>query len=354
MSRARPAVNNVTVCVVDSWSVCERVARREVVEPQAERHRSGDAVRAAQAPREPVDERDQVDVQLIGRSGAPAERSLGADRMTSPADLDRPGVAVVRQRVQVAARGAAEDRDQGVFVEPGDVGDRRERPFAELLRRDLPDTPQPLDRQRVQEPELVVDRDDEQAVGLRHAARHLRQELRARDADGHRDPDALTDLRAQACGDLSGRAGDPPQPADVQERFVDREAFHERRGVTEHVEHRVAGFAVRLHPRANDDRLRAEAPGLDLAHRRVDAERLGFVARGEHDPAADDHGLAAERGIVALFDRRVEGVGVRMQDRGFLAHRADACTGHRHAAVSSASACGARPGPVGRRRASHR
>jgi hypothetical protein len=124
-SRARPAVNNVTVCVVDSWSVRPGRPGEIVRTGQAERDRSGDAVRAARAARAGR-RRDQVDVELVGRSGAPAERPLGADGVTPPADLDGAWVAVVRQRVQAAARGAAEDRDQRVFVEPGDVGDRRE------------------------------------------------------------------------------------------------------------------------------------------------------------------------------------------------------------------------------------
>ena len=38
----------------------------EVVEPQAQRHRSADAVRAPQAPGEPVDQRDQVGIERLG------------------------------------------------------------------------------------------------------------------------------------------------------------------------------------------------------------------------------------------------------------------------------------------------
>src|SRR3954447_14404429 len=91
---------------------------RQIVEPKTKRHRSCDAVRRAQATREPVDQRDQVDVELIGRPRAAGEGALGADRVPTLADLDASRVSVVRQGVQMAARSAPEDRDQLVLVEP--------------------------------------------------------------------------------------------------------------------------------------------------------------------------------------------------------------------------------------------
>jgi hypothetical protein len=61
--------------------------------------------------------------------------------------------------------------------------------------------------------------------------------------------------------------------------------------------------------------MRAEPTGEPTAHRRADAERLGLVARGEHDSAADDHGLPAQARVVALLDGREERVEVGVQDR---------------------------------------
>ena len=66
----------------------------------------------------------------------------------------------------------------------------------------------------------------------------------------------------------------------------------------------------------DDDRVRAQPARLPAAHRRPDAERLGLVARREHDPAADDHRPAAQPRIVPLLDRRVERVEVGVQDPG--------------------------------------
>ena len=106
-------------------------------------------------------------------------------------------VAVVRERVQVTAGGAAEQRDERALVEPRDLPDRRDPARPELPRRDRPDAPEPLDRERMQEGELAVRRHDEQAVGLRDAARHLGEELRPRDADRDRQPDALEHVALQ-------------------------------------------------------------------------------------------------------------------------------------------------------------
>jgi hypothetical protein len=42
---------------------------------------------------------------------------------------------------------------------------------------------------------------------------------------------------------------------------------------------------------------------------------LGFVARGEHDPAANDHRPPAQTTIVALLNRGEERVGVGVENR---------------------------------------
>ena len=57
---------------------------REVVEAQAQHDRPSDALRAAQAARDPVDDGDEVGVDLLHRSARPSECVLRADR--APAD----------------------------------------------------------------------------------------------------------------------------------------------------------------------------------------------------------------------------------------------------------------------------
>ena len=189
-----------------------------------------------------------------------------------------------------------------------------------LARSHGANAPEPFDGERVEERQFAVRRDDEQPVGLCHAARHLGEKLRARDTDRDRKSDAGKDVAPQPHGDLDGRAGDPLHPTHVEKRFVDRDPLDERRRVVKHLEHRLARFAVRGHPRRNDDDSRAQPTSLPAAHRGTDPERLGLVARSEHDATADDHRPAAQARIVALLDRGVERVQVGMKDRRFAGH----------------------------------
>jgi len=85
----------------------------------------------------------------------------------------------------------------------------------ELRGRDASDAPDALDRERMQEPELASGLHDEQSVRLRDAARHLRQELGAGDADGDRQPDTLAGRTAEPFGDLRCRPGDPLHASHV-------------------------------------------------------------------------------------------------------------------------------------------
>ena len=91
---------------------------------------------------------------------------------------------------------------------------------AELVRRDQADSPESLDRQRPQERRLPIGLDDEQAVGLGGAARHLGEHLRPGDADGDRQSDSLPRPAPQPLGDLPRCPGDPLQPAHVEERLL--------------------------------------------------------------------------------------------------------------------------------------
>ena len=191
---------------------------------------------------------------------------------------------------------------------------------AELARRDRPDAPQPFDRKRVEELQLAVGRHQQQTVGLRDTAGHLREELRPRDSHRDRHADLLEDLSSQSDRDLHGRARDPPQSTDVEERLVDRQPLDERRRVVEHLEQRLARLAVGIHPRAHDDRLRAQPERLRSAHRRGDPERLRLVAGRQHHARPHDDGTAAQAGVVSLLDRRVERVDVCVQDRRLARH----------------------------------
>ena len=86
--------------------------------------------------------------------------------------------------------------------------------------------------------------------------------------DRDREPDLVAHLPAQPLRDHVGRSREPLEAADVEERFVDRDALDERRRVLEDGEHGLARVRVGGHPRGDDDGMRAEAPRLPAAHRR--------------------------------------------------------------------------------------
>jgi len=100
----------------------------------------------------------------------------------------------VGESVEVPPGCQTEQCDERRLGELGDLTDGGEPEGAELSRRDRPDTPEPLDRERMKEGEFALGRHHEQTVGLGHAARHLRQELRPRDPDRDRQPDSLANL----------------------------------------------------------------------------------------------------------------------------------------------------------------
>ena len=242
------------------------------------------------------------------------ECALRADRAAPASRLDAAEVAVLRERAQVTAGRPAEHRDERRLRQCGELADRPHVPGLQAPRRRRADAPHALDRQRVQERELAVGGDDDQAVRLCDAAGHLREELRPRHADGDRQSHALAHRGAQAHRDLLRCARDPLHPAHVEEGFVDRQPFDDGRCVLEDGEQRPARFHVGGEARRDDDRLGAEATRLPSAHGRADAVRLRLVARGQHDAAADDDRPAAEPGVVPLLDRRKERIRVCVQD----------------------------------------
>ena len=293
---------------------------REVGEAQPEDDGATHAAGRAQPASEAVDEGDHDRVDVLVRSRPATERALSSDRAATPPDTHGARIPVVRKGVQLPARRTPEHRDEQRLVETGDLPDGADSTAVELLGGDAADSPQPLDRKWMQERELAVRRNERETVRLRDRARHLREELRPGDPDGDREPDLLEHPPTQPRRDLRRPAREPLETANVEERLVDRQPFDERRRVLEHLEHRLARLRVRGHPRRDHDRVRAQPPGTPAAHRRADAERLGLVARGEHDPAADDHRPAAQARIVPLLDRREERVEVGMEDRRLDVH----------------------------------
>ena len=208
----------------------------------------------------------------------------------------------------------------GRRLELGELSDRADAVAVELLGRHGAHTPQAFHGKREKELLLPVGLHDQQPIGFAHGAGDLGQELGARNPDRDGESRLRPHAFAQPCRDLLGAAGDASETPDLEERLVDRQPLHERGGVTEDREHVFARRGVGIHARRDDDGIRAELSRLSAAHGGAHPARLRFVARRQHDPAADDHGATAQFGRIALLDRRVERVEVGVQHRRFPTH----------------------------------
>ena len=146
----------------------------------------------------------------------------------------------------------------------------------------------------------------------------------ARNLFGATPADAVRPVRSLIAAlirtrDLAPERQLPRVLGHVEIRLVERQRLDPRRHRAEDLEHRLRRGAVLLEVGPDDRQVRAQADRARHRHRRAHAEGASLVAgRRHHAPAsraaADRHGLAAQRRVVALLDRRVEGVHVDVQD----------------------------------------
>ena len=120
-SSPRAAARIRVVCDVASRSVCDRVARREVVEAQPQADRPAHAPRRPQPPREPVDQRDEHRVEL-GPAAASTGRARAGRRSSAGAAPRAPGA----DRGCGPARAGAGRRRARACREPATSGQRRD------------------------------------------------------------------------------------------------------------------------------------------------------------------------------------------------------------------------------------
>ncbi len=244
-------------------------------------------------------------------------------RWVAPGDgirVDAPGTVVERGTV------TAEHAHQDVDRERGEIADRGDAVLAQGGRRLRPDAPQARDRERREERRLVAGGDHDEPVRLAQVGRDLGHELRGRDPHGRRQLDLGPDRRLDRPADRGAVSEQRPGTGHVEERLVDRDRLDLVRVAPQQGHDPVADLAVQAAVDGHEHRLRAQRGGRTQRHRRVNAVRPGLVRRRRHDPAvagtpAPDHDrTAAELGVVALLDRREEGVEVDVEDRS-LGHR---------------------------------
>ena len=114
--------------------------------------------------------------------------------------------------MEVAARCATKNRDERRLLGLGHLANGDEAPFPQLLRCNRAHAPQPLHREAMEESKLFAGRDKQQPVGLSDCAGHFGEKLGAGYADRDRQANALENLTAQPCRNLTRRARDPSNP----------------------------------------------------------------------------------------------------------------------------------------------
>src|SRR5262249_8890872 len=91
--------------------------------------------------------------------------------------------------------------------------------------------------------------------------------------------------------------------------------------IVQHIDGRIAQPLVLLKMSVDKDQSWTQLTRPPSRHAAADAERFGFVRGGEHHPAANCDRFAAQGWIEHLLDRCIEGIEIRMQDRGVRPHR---------------------------------
>ena len=299
---------------------------REVGEPQPQHDRAAAPPRFAQPPGDPVDEPGQRHRAAPPCAAVPAaERALGPDRAPALAHPHRPRIVTVGQRVQMAARGPPDDRLAASPSSPcrqlaHRAGSRRAWSLPAVT---FPTPHTALDRQRVQERRARARARPRAARPACAAALAIlaRNFVRATPTVIGSPTCSRTSRRSRWAISHRG-AGDVLEPADVEERLVDRQRLDHRRVASRTP--RTPHGSPRRRPRSAAGTTAAyghSRRACAAAHRRPHAAPLRLVARGQHDAAADDHRPAVQPRVVALLDGGVERVEVGVEDRSSRASR---------------------------------
>src|SRR5262249_46825339 len=103
-------------------------------------------------------------------------------------------------------------------------------------------------------------------------------------------------------------------PRDVGEGLVDGDALGGRREIAQDSEGGAAEPLVLVEVSADKHEVGTELPRPPSGHAAVYAEGPRFIGRRENDAAADRNRLAAQARVEQLFDRRIKGVEVGVEN----------------------------------------
>src|SRR6185503_12021383 len=117
-------------------------------------------------------------------------------------------------------------------------------------------------------------------------------------------------------------------PGNVGEGLVDGDALYVRREIAQDSDGGVAEPLVFVEVSADKHEVGTELPRAPSRHAASYAECPRFVGGREHHAAADRNRLAAQARVKQLFDRRIKGIEVRVENGGcgthYTHHSADA------------------------------
>src|SRR5262247_3594581 len=112
-------------------------------------------------------------------------------------------------------------------------------------------------------------------------------------------------------------------PCNVGEGLVDGDALYGRREIAQYSDGGVAEPLVFVEMSADKNEVVTELPRAPSRHAASHAESPRFVGGRENDAATDRNRLAAQARVKQLFDRRIKGVEVRVENGGCGNHLVD-------------------------------
>ncbi len=199
-----------------------------------------------------------------------------------------------------------------------EVGDGLDAPLVEASGGGLADAPDFGDGEGEEDAVDIFGADDGEAVGFVEVGGEFGEEFVGGDADGGGEVEVCGDALAERLGDGFGRAEELLCAGEIEEGFVDAKGFDEGGEFFEDGEHLGGDAVVVIAADGEDDGVGAEALGDGHGLGGMAAEAAGLVAGGGDDATgavvADEEGLSAEVGVIALFDGGEEGVHVEVED----------------------------------------
>jgi len=199
---------------------------------------------------------------------------------------------------------------------------------------DFADAVECADGQGTKEVDLAGFGDAGESGGFAEVAGEFGEELVGGDADAGGEAAFGTDALLEGLGEglgaqqgvVVGAGTVAAVGGDIEVGFVHGDLLDLGAGLGEERHDQVGFGAVMIHPWREEHGGGAQACCGAGRHGGPDAEPAGLIAGGADDaPAvsgrAHDNGLAAKRRVIALLDRREEGVHIEMEDDAVHAAR---------------------------------